>query len=79
MSAARKLKNGPESKEMSKDSIGDLYYISINEISLRTTYDRTSINGFIRDGSLRSEKKNRKRVIKVSDFVSWWTNMSAKA
>jgi excisionase family DNA binding protein len=71
MSAARKI------KEPSVKDIEGMYYLTINEICKRTTYDRTTIQGFIRNGTLKTEKKNGgKRVVKVSDFLQWWDNLN---
>lgn len=71
---AKKLKN-----ETRIDDIKDMFYLTINQISERTTYDRTMINRFITSGELKSEKKNNgKRVVKVSDFVQWWEALNSK-
>lgn len=74
MSATRKTKNS----EPTKTDISDLYYLTINEVCERTTYDRSSINAFIRDGKLKTEKKNGgKRLVKVSDFEAWWKSIDS--
>ena len=72
MSAARKLNQAPRT---AKD-IEDFYYLTINEICQRTTYDRKTVEQHMREGKLKSEKKNGgKRVVKVSDFVHWWKSL----
>lgn len=70
---------GARKKEMTLEDIRDVQYISIKEILKRTTFSRTTVKGDIANGSLKSEKKKGRRVIKVSDFVAWWNGLSDKS
>lgn len=72
MSAVKKLKG-----EMSVKDIEELYYISIKDICLRTTYSRRTVEMAIQKGELKAEKKNNgKVVVKVSDFKHWWDSIN---
>jgi hypothetical protein len=68
MSAAKKLELNSEVKK----KMDELWFITVKEISQRTTYDETYVRKLIGNGTLRSKSLSKgKRVVYLSSFIEF--------